>query len=833
MKYFLLLTSFAILGITFQLTQKTEQDTVYYESETKSLEALAWIAQIHDYPNQSTPDGRFYESFLYFKEHYLNSNKARLTDEGEWENIGPNNVGGRTISIAIHPIDTNIIFLGSASGGLWKTTTGGIGVNAWQYVETGYPILGVSAIALNPDNPDEIYIGTGETYAYGKTTNGLIDRTERGTFGMGILKSQDGGANWEINLNWTYQLNRCVWDIVFDPFNTDQLYAATTEGLYKTTNGGLYWSQRLDEFMVMDIEVNKLAPHVLFAGVGDLNSTNKGLYRSENYGETWELMDNGLPPYTHDGRIMVTSNINNASEVITVIANAFSTVGIYKSTNGGDSWFELDDADVASYQGWYAKGALIHHENPNLILLGGVELFKSINGGNVFVQKTTYTGPDSEMHPDIHDIIANPLDPDKVYILTDGGLFRSNDFGETFFSCNDGYVTSQFYIGSISAQTNDKGLGGLQDNFTQRYDGSKYWDAIIGGDGSFNAIRPDDDEIQFASYQYGVVYKSNDGGNNFDEFVFSPTGDAAFVTPFVLCPSDPESMYIGDTKLHYSNNSGGSFSLTSPSLIDSGNVVLSIGVSGLSIDTVYISTAGLSGRADMFISTNGGDNYTTITNGLPDRYYRDIAVNPNNANELYITLSGYGTGHVYRSMDAGNNWVDVSESLPDMPFHSVAIDPSNDSIVYVGCDFGVFVSFDKGTSWENFGTGLPEAVMVFDLVFSSSDNMLLAFTHGNGVYRIPQASKPAQVSIDNFDDLSITLTPNPVADYLNVNISEGRYTHCTAIIVNGRGEVVFQKNDFTLENRMSIYCKQLASGIYFLVLENNQFKHIEKFIKTP
>ena len=132
MKYFLLLTSFAILGITFQLTQKTEQDTVYYESETKSLEALAWIAQIHDYPNQSTPDGRFYESFLYFKEHYLNSNKARLTDDGEWENIGPNNVGGRTISIAIHPVDTNIIFLGSASGGLWKTTTGGIGVNAWQ-----------------------------------------------------------------------------------------------------------------------------------------------------------------------------------------------------------------------------------------------------------------------------------------------------------------------------------------------------------------------------------------------------------------------------------------------------------------------------------------------------------------------------------------------------------------------------------------------------------------------------------------------------------------------------------------------------------------------------
>jgi photosystem II stability/assembly factor-like uncharacterized protein len=832
MKQFLLLLCLAVaLTSVYRIQPDVATKKEFYESETKSLEALAWLAEMNDYPNQDAPDDGINTAFEYFKEHFLNTNSQRTTADDEWESIGPDNVGGRTLSIAIHPVDTNIIFMGSASGGLWKSTTGGIGVNAWTYVETGFPVLGVAAIAINPNNPDEIYIGTGENYAYGTSSNGLIERTERGTFGMGILKSTDGGITWAKNLDWTYQQKFSIWDIKFHPYTPDFLYAATSEGLYKTTNGGLYWSQRLDEFMVMDIEIRTDDPSVLYAAVGNLDSPNKGIYKSEDAGDNWELLTTGLPPFTHDGRITLDMWDVDNDVIVAVIANAFSTVGLYKTTDGGDTWFEMDNKDVASYQGWYAEGALIKPDNQNQILLGGVELFKSTNGGDVFTQMTEYSGPDSELHPDIHDIVANPLDPNKVYILTDGGLFRSSNFGDTYFSCNDGYTTSQFYIGSISAQTNDVGLGGLQDNFTQRFDGTNYWEAVMGGDGSFNAIDPTDDNEQFASYQYGVVYKSHDQGFTFDDFVYSAPGSTAFVTPFIICPSDNETMYLGDTRLRKSINAGSSFTTPFAADADSGNVILSIATSSISTDTVYFTAAGFFGRADVYKSVDGGSSFTAITNGLPDRYYRDIAVNYNNANELYVCLSGFDTPHIFRSQNGGDDWENISSDLPDVPFHALAIDSYNDSIIYAGSDFGVFVSFDKGDTWEVFGTGMPQAIMIFDLVISPSDNKLMAFTHGNGVYRIPLAGLPQQINVVDAGLQLFEVYPNPVDEVITLNFSSEVESVGEIKIVDMQGKVVFSNQIPGNLNRWNFDCSDFAAGTYLISYSVNGNSYVTKFIK--
>ncbi|MBC8047161.1 MAG: hypothetical protein H7Y00_10225, partial [Fimbriimonadaceae bacterium] len=620
-------------------------------------------------------------------------------EENAWKSVGPNNVGGRTVSIAIHPTDTNTIWLGAASGGLWKSTTGGIGISAWENIPTGFEVLGVGAIALNPDDANEIFIGTGETYSYGTNSNGIATRTERGGYGIGILKSIDGGTTWEKSLDWTYNENRGVWDILYNPLNTDIIYAGTTEGVYKTTDGGLTWNNILDVKMVMDMEMDKTNGEIIYAAAGNLESEDKGIYKSDDSGATWELLTNGLPDFTHNGRITISAFEGNYNHLYVIIGNAFNTVGIYKSEDAGNNWTEIDDTEIVSYQGWFAKGLLIKADDEDRILAGGVEVFRSTNNGSSWTQLTTYTGPESIVHPDIHNIISNPLDPAKVYILTDGGLYRSNNFGNSFYSCNDGLTTSQFYIGSVSHQTNDVGLGGLQDNFTQRYDGSEYWLAVIGGDGSYNAINHENDFIQYASYQYLGVLKSNDQGYTFDEYM--GTGSStAFLAPFMIAQSDPQIIYAGNNGLVKTVDGGDSWNNVGSINVDGANPIIAIGVAPSDADIVYFATAPVDNDADVFISTDGGSSKTNITETLPDRYPRDFAINKNDPDEVYICYAGFGAGHIFRSINAGTDWEDISTALPDIPFHTILMDPLDDSILYAGSDNTLFVSFDKGVTWE-------------------------------------------------------------------------------------------------------------------------------------
>lgn len=800
----------------------------YFETETEALDGIAFVSAMRHYPEVDGQNGKWFAAHAFKKKMQVH---ARLTGADTWESIGPDNVGGRTISMAIDPVDTAVIYLGSASGGLWKSTTGGIGPDAWTYVETGFPILGVSAIAINPANANEIFIGTGETYAYGTSTHGLITRTERGSFGMGILHTIDGGSTWEMSLDWSYLENRGIWDIVFHPANDGQLIAATTEGIYVTTDNGMNWTQTSAEKVAMDLSVHPDAPDMIFAGVGNLNSDFHGLLKSVDGGLSWdEVTGGGWPSVSGiDGRICVQQWAGDANYVYATVGNAFSTVGMYKSTNGGSTWTQMDDEEVLSYQGWYAKGICIHPDNNNSILLGGVELWKSTNGGTTLIQKSSYTGPDSELHPDIHDIQYNPLNPTQVYILTDGGLFRSGDFGESFYPCVDGYATSQFYIGSISAQTADIGLGGLQDNFTQRYIGTEYWVPVIGGDGAANAINQEDDLQQYGSYQYGNFYKSFDGGENFFDYIFGPTGASAFVAPLTLAPSDQDILFTGENKLWRSDDAGGLFYKPVNTQPDTGNVFLAIGVGGNDADTLYFSTAGISGRADIFRSVDGGETYTAITQDLPDRYYRDIAVNPTNAKELYIAVSGFGAGHVFKSTDMGDNWEDISAGLPDVPFHTVLIDPEFQNILYAGGDMGVYISTDKGATWSIFGTGLPEAVLIFDLIYSAQDEKIMAFTHGNGVYRIPKA-KDEQVSAEN-PAFEFDIYPTITNDFLTIIVSESS-ADCAYSIIDQQGRVVQQKNLFVGPGEpITISTAGLAAGQYFIQINQFGNSQVKSFMR--
>jgi hypothetical protein len=466
------------------------------------------------------------------------------------------------------------------------------------------------------------------------------------------------------------------------------------------------------------------------------------------------------------------------------------------------------------------------------VMFGGVYLFISNNSGHFpGLVNDPYT-----VHPDIHDIVSHPADPDKLYFITDGGLYRSDDFGNTFYDCNDGYVTAQVYIGSVSAQNSQVMLAGLQDNNTLSYFGSPYWVPVVGGDGSFNAIDPNDDYIQYASLQYLNIYKSIDQGQFFNS-IFSHNASAfggnttAFIAPFALAPSNTNVIYAGADTIFKSLNGGISWYIPNPTPIDAGNVPLSIAVSHTEEDSVYICTAPSDVRPmHVYRSNNGGVSYTDISAGLPNRFPRQIATDPSDSRKVYIAFSGFGTGHLFKSTDAGGTWTDISTTLPDVPFHTVIVHPTSPDTLFAGSDLGVFVSADGGTTWDDFNNGLAEGTMVFDLRFSPSDNSIVAFTHGNGVYRTELTDLPVSAGTPDPSPVGMTLMSNPVKTRLDVMISANYQgiPEFTLIDLEGRRIPIVMK---TAGNKLySADVSSLARGCYIIHMKIEGKSASKKFV---
>jgi photosystem II stability/assembly factor-like uncharacterized protein len=793
----------------------------FQESKTEALDALQMVSSWNAFPNVDIPADAYAKAWQYYEDNYIHRS-FKTSFKGTWQNLGPVNCGGRTISIAIDPVDTNVVWLGSASGGLWKSTKGGTGTNAWKYYPTGYPVLGVGSISIDPSNTKIMYIGTGEMYSYGISTNGLIDRTTRGSFGIGILKTTDGGITWHPSLNWIYQQTRGVWKIIINPKKNTTLYAATTEGVYKSADSGHTWKNILPQKMVMDLVMDSRDTGVIYAGVGNLNSLNKGLYQTTNSGASWQVLTNGLPANIYHGRITVSIYPKNPKIVYAHICDVFNTVGLYRSSDQGKTWTKTaNQQDIASYQGWYAKGLMLKADDSSKLMVAGIYLFNSINSGDNFGQNTS-------VHPDFHDIVSNPKDPGKIYVLCDGGLFRSNDFGTTYYDCNNGYVTTQFYIGSVSKTDSTNLQGGIQDNYSQKLIQKNYWKPTLGGDGSYNAINQDDDAIQYASYQYLNVYTSGNGGLNYSGFpaIQSPSdpnggNPAAFLAPFIICPSNQNIMYAGSNCMIKSTNGFTSPGTNvGPALIDSGNAILAIAASYSSTDSIYCATGpSVTKHMHVFRSIDGGKSYKDISVGLPNRYPRRIIVDRKKSNIVYIVFAGFGTGHIFRSTDAGSHWNDISSTLPNLPFHCLAIDPLNRNIIYAGCDFTIFVSKDTGATWNSFETGLPEAAMIFDLVISPANRSLIAFTHGHGVYTRSLNDVTAHNSGVHMGlpaDNLLTVYPNPASGYAYLEFQQPPELNQHFELYNLSGQLVESVFLPAKSTRIKIDIENLPAGIYFL-----------------
>jgi photosystem II stability/assembly factor-like uncharacterized protein len=748
---------------------------------TGAKNSMQYLSNVRSYPEKDIPEQGFASAF---DEMMLQKRKSVLNPV--WESMGPINIGGRTLALAIHPEDPNVLYVGSASGGLWKSTTGGTGLNAWEYISTGFPVLGVAAIDIDQNNPDLMYIGTGESYGTPENFPGIGPvRTTRGSYGIGILKSSDGGETWEKSLDWTIDQRRSVQKIQINPLRSESVWAATTEGVYRSRDNGTSWQLVHSVPMATDIVINPVDTSIVFVASGGMGSFGHGIYRTQNAGDSFEKANLiiGGGPFQFFGKAVLAMSPSDPNIVLASIGNSNGAIDgteddnktwLMRTEDGGDNWNLVfsNNEFFATFQGWYSHAVAIHPDNPNEVWAAGqpFAVYKSIFGGadlNPVLQVSevpVQSDEQDDVYPalvawaDHHDIIYHPTMPDTIYFINDGGIFRTRNGGSTFENLNSGYQTVQFYNGVSNSNLNPElFLGGLQDNNSIIYEGDLNWRREYGGDGGWTALNQENNQIAYLSAQFGQAAGSFSlfTNDNFADFglrpssVVFPFDEANFITPFVLSPADNQTVYMGGEKIYKTTDNGINWTVTNDGFRLDGNSMSAMAASEQSADVIYAASSPKVVRPHVYKTTNGGNTWIQITQDLPDRFPTDLAVDPNNDDIAYITFGGFGTSHVFKTVDGGDNWENIGQGLPDVPTWSVTVDPENRFHIFVGNELGIYHSQDAGQTWANINGNLPDAVFAMDLVVSRANRKLRVATHGNGAYQIDISQL---TSIDENDD---------------------------------------------------------------------------------
>jgi hypothetical protein len=722
-----------------------------------SFKSLQIWNDVRSYPNHDIKSEGFERAFNNLQK---NKNSPKLNSSPlPWRSIGPKNIGGRMLCLTFNPENPNSVWSGSASGGIWKSSSAALGNEAWEKVPTGFPTLGVMTIAFAPGDSMTIYAGTGEVYNVGKPENGAAYRPTRGSYGIGILKSTDGGNSWTKSLDYSKSQGRGINMLKVNPNDKDEIWAATSHGLLISEDSGNSWINVLNYQNATDIEFDPNNKNKVYASFGNFNSEGNGIYETTNDGSSWDKLTGDGSGFISEFGGKILMDISSQGMLWASVGNDINPYGntkswVYNSNDQGESWNLKFDGDHAKYQGWYSHDVAVSPFDENEISIIGIQAFISHNGGNSFEQNSEmdylpgrFEPMEDEnafnyIHSDIHAVSYHPINEGTIYYAGDGGIFKSTNGGVNIRDYNGGLQTTQFYQGFSNSQMDKEfALGGMQDNGTALYLGDDYWFYWAnGGDGSWSGIdeRGGKERIYMSSQNLGIVWSDDRSKTkkrwNFEKIPVPPSEiEAGFIAPFIVDKSE-ENSYIagGDYVLQY-NTYDESWNILNYEQPLNDNVIYTMAQHDLNTDIIYCATSSsedYTKRPEIFVTINKQE-FTNITNNLPNRYITDIALGKENDSLVYVTLGGYGTAHVYKSTNRGVFWEEFSEGLPDLPTSAIMIDPLLPDVLYVGNDLGVFY-LDEDEIWYPLLEGLPEAVIVTDITFSN--NLMRVSTHGNGVW---------------------------------------------------------------------------------------------------
>ncbi len=698
---------------------------------------------------------RNWEAYYQYMDKLQSANPdAPLVTNGYWASLGnggaPNGAGwnpgiGRVNVIAFHPADANTFWVGTPAGGLWRTTNGG---NNWTPLTDGMPLIGVSGIAVDYTNTDVMYILSGDGDGFN-------------TKSVGVFKTVNGGVTW-MGTGLSYSLLDSIrgFKLIMHPTNHNILFAVTSYGVYKTADAGNTWLRVIqngaNKIWTYDIEFKPGDPSIVYVSGGF------GFYRSTDTGDTWTQITFGVPIEITRMSIAVTPA--NPAYVYMLTGPAFAPglfKGVYFSDDSGltfslktispnllGRWTDGLDAD---HQTTYDLAVVASNTDYNSLITGGINCWRSNNKGvnfSIISKWDDFTGIQGigYTHADIHDLAINPLN-NWLYCCSDGGVYRSTDFGDNWTDItSDLSITEWYRIAGFEGNPMLL-IGGCQDNGSFKWTGTSTLQHILGGDGMDCMIDPTNSNVMYYESQNGGLVRSTDGGNSYTSIKPANVGEP-WVTPLVMNPVTTSTIYAGYDTIMKSTNSGSSWTML---LTDSPR-----GQNALAIGTAYPDRLYAAGGKKIWRSDNAGSNWTDVSAGLPGKFISDIAVNPNYSLEVYVTIGGYSSGQkVYYSPDGGANWTNKSGSLPNIPINCIAFEFTNNApaaALYVGTDIGVFYKNLNMSDWIPFQNGLP-TVLVADLEVDITSGVITAATYGRGLWRSQLYSPcPANYSLTAIND---------------------------------------------------------------------------------